>query len=96
MPVKLRAAKERRPRFSAEALALFVELERVPPRRRHRQDFRDKTHELARLLGLVDEWWGGNCVTDRSRAPCHPRWCVAHHDWFRVRGVREALLEATD
>jgi hypothetical protein len=57
VPVKLRAAKERRPNFSAEALALFVELERVPPRRRDRQDFRDKTHELARLLGLVDELW---------------------------------------
>jgi hypothetical protein len=94
MPVKYRSAKQRRPSFSAEALALFTELEAEQARHRHRQDFRDKAYELARLLSLTPEWWTGNCVTDRSRAPCHPPEYVAHQDWIRVRAVRERLLTA--
>jgi hypothetical protein len=94
MPVKLRVAKERRPLFSAEALVLFVELERMPRHSRDSQEFKDKSKRLAGLLGLTSEWWTINHVHDRSRAPRHPPWCVAYTDWHRVRRVREALLAA--
>jgi hypothetical protein len=89
MPVKLRAAKGRRPSFSGEVLALFVELER-----KRTQAFTDGSRELARRLGLTAEWWTGNHVNDRSAEPCHPPSCVAHQDWFRCRGVRNELLAA--
>jgi len=88
MPVKLRAAKERRPAFPAEALTLFVELER-----KRAQAFTDDTREPARMLGLVSEWWTGNHVNDRSAEPSRPPSYVAHHDWHRCREVRKALLE---
>jgi hypothetical protein len=91
MPVKLRAAKERRRSFSAEALALFIELERTP---QHSRKFKDGSRELARLLGLTAEWWTMNHVNDRSRAPCHPPGYIAREDWIKVRAVREALLAA--
>ena len=91
MPVKLRKAKGRQPVFTPEALALFVELERNPRRGR---PFTDGSHDLARMLGLVSEFWSGNCVNDRSAAPCHPPEYVAYHDWFRCRQVRNELLAA--
>jgi hypothetical protein len=75
-------------------VALFAELEAVPRRDRESQDYRDKTRQLARSLGLMPEWWTGNHVNDRSRAPCHPPEYLAHHDWHVVRGMRERLLEA--
>jgi hypothetical protein len=88
MPVKTRVPKERQ-RFTAEVLALFVanERKRVRP-------FSDEARQLARLLGLVDLWWSGCHVNDRSRGPCHPPWCQAHRDWHTCRGVREELLKA--
>ena len=92
MPAKLRTAKGRQPVFSAEAIALFVELERNPRRGR---PFTDGSRELARMLGLVSEWWTGNCVNDRRPKPLHPPGYAAHQDWFRCRQVREALLLAT-
>lgn len=93
MPVKLRAAKERHPSFSTEVLALFTELERM---RQRGQKFEDRAHELARLLGLVPEWWTGNHVNDRSAEPYHPPGSgyVARADWFRCRETRIALLAA--
>jgi hypothetical protein len=91
MPVKARAAKDRRPSFSAEALALFVELERTP---KGSQRFKDGSRDLARMLGLIDEWWSGQHVSDRSREPCHPPWCVAFDDWHTCRDVRRQLLAA--
>lgn len=94
MPVKLRVPKDRRPSFAPAALALFAELDRVPARRRHGQDFKDKGHELARLLGLVDEYWTINSVLDRSTEPHHPAWCVAYRDWHHCRTVRRELLQA--
>ena len=94
MPVKARVAKDRRPSFSPDALALFAELEHTPARRRHTREFMDREHELARRLHLVDEWWGGNSVTDRSTEPCWPEWCVAHTDWHHCRAIREDLLQA--
>jgi hypothetical protein len=92
MPVKLRAAKERHPSFSAEALELFVMLERMP---QGSQRFKDGSRKLACMLDLTDEWWTGNHVSDRSRAPCHPPGHVAREDWFRCRAVRTTLLAAT-
>jgi hypothetical protein len=93
MPVKLRAAKERRPSFSPAALELFTALERVPAHRRHSRRFKDQEHELARRLHLVDEWWTCNSVTDKSFGPCHPEGCIARQDWFRCRAIRLALLQ---
>ena len=94
MPTNRRPiSRPHRPSFSPEALALFAELERVPARARHSQDFKDKSHELARRLHLVDEFWGGNDVTDRSTEPCWPPWCVSHGDWHRCRAIRRALLQ---
>jgi hypothetical protein len=92
MPVKARAAKDRRPSFSAEALELFAELERTSQRSRR---FKDGSRELARLLGLVEQWWAGQHVHNRSSEPCHPEGHFAHDAWFRCRAVRVALLAAT-
>jgi hypothetical protein len=91
MPVRRRIAKGRRPTFPPDVLALFVELERIPEQR---EAYSDGSRELARLLGMTDEWWGGNSVLDRSRGPCHPPGYGAYDDWFRCRVVREQLLEA--
>jgi hypothetical protein len=92
VPIKQRAGKELRAQFRREALELFVELEGM--RGQHRQEFKDKSKRLARLLGLTREFWGGNSVLDRDRRPCWPPSLVAHHDWYRVREVREQLLAA--
>ena len=91
MPAKTRVAKTRRRSFSPEAIALFLELERMS---RRNKTFRDKTHELARMLGLVYEWWNGNHVNDRADGPCHPPGYAAFDNFFRVRAVREELLAA--
>jgi hypothetical protein len=91
VPVKQRTAKSRRPQFSAEVVALFAELEGI---RQGSKAFEDGSHELARRLNLVGEWWRGSHVLDRSPGPCHPPDCVAYEDWFHVRRVRKALLAA--
>jgi hypothetical protein len=93
MPVKARAAKDRRPLFDAETVALFVKLEGM--KSRNSQAFKDGEHELARRLDLVAEFWTGNSALDRSSSPCHPPEYVAFQDWFRCRRVRHALLAAT-
>jgi hypothetical protein len=82
--------RERRPVFSAEALALFARLEAMPPRQRDEQEQR----RLARLLGLTPERWMGCDVLDRSRRACCPESCAAFDAWHKVRRVREALLAA--
>ena len=90
MPVKARIPKERRPHFSNQALDLFIELERMPqsdPR------FKQKSRQLAALLGLLDEWiCSSTHVNDRSRAPAYPSG-PAHDDWVHVRAVRELLIQ---
>jgi hypothetical protein len=68
MPAKLRAAKERHPSFSAEVLALFAEIERMPKRG---QNFTDRSHELARMLGLTAEWWRQFRARPQRRPPPH-------------------------
>jgi hypothetical protein len=95
MPTKRRVLdRPRRPSFTAEALALFVELEAVPPRRRHTDEFQAKDRELARMLGLGSEWLCSVAsVTDRWRPRSPPR-RPAEHDQHRVYAVRRELLEA--
>jgi hypothetical protein len=93
MPVKQRPAKKRRPRFSAEVLELFLDLEAVPARRRNRREWWDGSKRLAGLLGLSSEWWAMQNVHDLRARPCHPPEYFAHDAWFRCRAVREALLE---
>jgi hypothetical protein len=56
--------------------------------------FSDGAHELARLLGLVAEYWSGNSVLDRSPAPCHPSGYVTYKDWWTCRRVRLQMLDA--
>jgi len=53
MPAKLRVAKERRPQFGAEVLALFAELEATPMRDRNTAEFRARDRALARHLNLA-------------------------------------------
>jgi hypothetical protein len=91
MPAKLRVAKDRRPSFSPEALSLFLELEGMS---QHSRAFKDGSRRLARLLNLVDEWWTGQHVNDRSAEPCHSPEYIAHEYWYRCRAVRAALLAA--
>jgi hypothetical protein len=93
MPAKLREAKERRPSFSREVLALFAKLEATPARQRRTQEFKDGAHQLARLLEQTDEYWTGNSVLDRGK-PCHPPGYIATVHWGRCRAMRKQLLEA--
>ena len=93
MPVKARLPKGRRPTFSAEALALFVRLERMSERSR---DFEEGSRELAHMLRLTAEWWTRNHVNDRSQGPCYAPEYAAHRDWYTCREVREALLAAVE
>jgi len=79
--------------ISAEALALFVELEGVPPRELERALYREKSKRLAGLLGLSMAWWRGQTVSDRSAKPAHGEGMCAHDDWHECRRLRELLLE---
>jgi hypothetical protein len=94
MPVKLRTPKPRRLVFSREVLALFATLERAPKARRDSDWFRERSHELARQLGLVNEWWSMTSVTDTEREPCWPPGYIAFKDWHTCRAVRLELLAA--
>jgi hypothetical protein len=85
---------ERRPVFDSETLELFSRLEHMPPSTRSGPEFKVGERMLARKLNLVDEWWLGSSVLDRSLGPCYPPGHFAHKDWYRVRAVRCALLEA--
>jgi hypothetical protein len=88
--------RRRLPHVAPAAVALFVELEQVPKRRRSAQTFKDGERELHRMLGLVDSWrLCCNSVLDRSDGPCHPPGYLSHDDWFKVRAVRTALLRAS-
>ena len=75
-----------------EALELFIEIERDRP---HPKVYNDAEHRLAKLLGLTSEWWGGNSVCDDADGPGCPPHLVRYQNWFKVRAVRNALLEAT-
>jgi hypothetical protein len=83
------------PRFSERAVMLFRELESTPSRRRNTSAFKDAERELARQLNLVSEFWSGCSVLDSSSDPCWPPGVYAYSVWFRMRAVREVLLEAS-
>ena len=80
--------------LTAAAIELFIEIENTSRHKRGPKVYNDKEHELARLLGLTFEWWGGNSVCDDSDGPCCPPHRVRYQNWFKVRAVRNALLEA--
>ena len=91
MPVKLRAAKQLRPKFSPEVLRLFCEIEKLPPRKR----FTDpRTKQLAGLLDLWDEFWTVQFVNNPNPPAWEPPY-IAHTNWHTCRAVRLQLLEAT-
>jgi hypothetical protein len=79
--------------ISAEALRLFVEIENTPKHKRGPKVYNDKERELARLLGLTSEWWNGNSVCDDSDGPGCPPHLARYENWFKVRAIREQLLE---
>jgi hypothetical protein len=96
--------RPQRTRFTPEAIALFVEIESMSRRDRdhweddrrpgRRDEYLSKSKKLAALLGLSMEFWGGNDVNDTAKGPCHPPGYPAHEGWYKVRGVRLALLAA--
>src|SRR5215831_3493532 len=85
MPVKLRIAKARRAQFSAETVTLFLRLENTL---RHSEAFRAGERQLARQLELLDQYWTGNSVCDRSLRPPWPKALIAYDDWHACRAVR--------
>jgi hypothetical protein len=87
------ARPSRHPLITDEALQLFMQIEAMPKRKRGPKVYNDLEHKLAKLLGLLLEWWNGNSVCDDSDAPCWPPGLVAYENWFKVRRVREKLLE---
>jgi hypothetical protein len=77
MPTKrTTVGRPRTPTITPEALALFLRLERVPPHRRHHEDFRDQARELARLVGLGSEFGRATispiAVASRANRPNSP------------------------
>jgi hypothetical protein len=74
--------------FSQEAIELFAELDAQP------KPADAAVHRLARLLGLVPQYWTVNSPLDKSSAPVHPHGYQAHSDWVRCRQVRNELLAA--
>jgi hypothetical protein len=83
--------RQRTPTIDAETLALFVELNAVPMRRRDTDTFKQRDRALARRLDLGGEWMCDVCsVTDPSRKSYRTGF---HHDaWLKVRAVRLRLL----
>jgi hypothetical protein len=97
MPAKARVAKQRRPAFSDEALALFRQLEAVPERmRQDNREYHARDLELHRMLGLGGERiCSVSSVLDRDEPlwiTYRPREAVA--EWERVWATRQALLAA--
>ena len=83
--------RTRTPIIDAETLALFVELDAVPKRRRDRNTFKQRDRELARRLDLGGEWMCDVCsVTDASHKSY--RTGMHHDSWLKVRAVRLRLL----
>ena len=81
----------RSPPIDAETLALFVELNAVPKRRRDTDTFKQRDRELARRLDLGGEWMCDVCsVTDASHKSY--RTGMHHDSWLKVRAVRLRLL----
>jgi hypothetical protein len=83
--------RTRTPIIDAETLALFVELNALPKRRRDTDRFKQRDRELARRLDLGGEWMCDVCsVTDASLKSY--RTGMHHDSWLKVRAVRLRLL----
>jgi hypothetical protein len=81
--------------ISPEIVRLFAELEAVPIRQRKTEEFKARSRELARLLGLGYEWFCmQTSVLDREAGPCHPPGYARNDAWAKVRIVRARLLAA--
>jgi hypothetical protein len=96
MPTK-RVPLDRRltPPLTPEIVRLFVKLERAPPRQRKTEEFKARSRELARRLGLGYEWLCmQTSVLDREAAPCHPPGYARNESWRKVRAVRDRLIQA--
>ena len=89
MPAKLRAAKDRRPVFTTEAVALFLEIERTPG---GHMPYSEASGRLAEMLGLVNEWCSSCHVNDRSSRSHYPPGHLTDIAFWKVREVRNALL----
>jgi hypothetical protein len=84
--------RNRKPIVDDETLALFAKLETSD---RSAPDFKPQDRELARRLGLHGEWFCSVVsVTDRDDHPCRGPEYLATQDWYKVRDVRNMLLEA--
>jgi hypothetical protein len=75
--------------FSAEAVELFLELERSP---NGNQPYSEASWRLAEMLGLTNEWWASYHVNDRSRRPSHPPGFVGYDAFWKCLAFRNALL----
>jgi hypothetical protein len=83
--------RPRRAAISDSALSLFIELEAVPKRQLWRPEWRAKSRQLARLLGLTVEFWAQEHVNNAS-GPCGNE--LARETWHKCREVRKQLLAA--
>jgi hypothetical protein len=97
MPTKrTQLERQRRVIIDAETLTAFRELDAMPMSNRQGRDFERRAYELAKRLGLGGEHFCSRCsVLDRESDPCWPPGYVAREAWFKVRTVRNQLLEAT-
>jgi hypothetical protein len=76
--------------ITPEAVELFAHLDQLGGD----PAFTDGARQLARVLGLMSEFWTGNTPLDKSRVPCHPEGRVAFDAWHTCRRKREQLLAA--
>ena len=87
--------RRRRPLIDPETVALFRELEAVPMRQRESREFWERAYGLHKRLGLNGEFFCCvQSVLDRNSHPPSPH-LFCHQSWFRVRAVRQQLLEAS-
>jgi hypothetical protein len=85
--------RHRTPLFDEETVALFVELENTPPRRRKSKEFDQKDYALHKRLGLGGERLCSQVsVLDRRATYYRPEAVIQYEDWRRVHGVRLQLL----
>ena len=89
MPIKQRAAKDRRPVFTAEAVALFLEIERTLG---GHMPYTEASRRLAELLELSAEWCASCHINDRSSRSHYPAGHLTDIAFWKVREVRQALL----
>jgi hypothetical protein len=95
MPTKrIPLDRRRTPRIDAETLALFKELELVPPRRRHSAEFKRRDLELHERLDLTFGYKFMSCSVLNRERTCYeqrPGYGI-YEDWHKARAVRLRLL----